>query len=177
PDSADTLHPVVSKNGARPPPRGGAPGVQGECQGAFRAESPDDPPFLLLAPLLRQERCKPDGYSDPPAVCRDWMGMPATAAPSRCMKPTRHCARAVDGGRVHARRPRRSVTGVTGSPTVSRRMQSSGDRRTLGSAPEPETAMQTVVNSREFLAEERTLLAWLRTSLGIAALGFVLDRF
>ena len=37
--------------------------------------------------------------------------------------------------------------------------------------------MQTVVDSREFLAEERTLLAWLRTSLGIAALGFVLDRF
>ena len=53
--------------------------MQGECQGAFRAESPDDPPFLLLAPLLRRERCKPDGYSDPPAVCRDWMGMPATA--------------------------------------------------------------------------------------------------
>ena len=37
--------------------------------------------------------------------------------------------------------------------------------------------MQAVVDSREFLAEERTLLAWLRTSLGIAGLGFVLDRF
>src|SRR5215471_9934857 len=37
--------------------------------------------------------------------------------------------------------------------------------------------MQTALDSREYLAEERTLLAWLRTSLGIAALGFVLDRF
>jgi putative membrane protein len=37
--------------------------------------------------------------------------------------------------------------------------------------------MEPVVDSREILAEERTLLAWLRTSLGIAGLGFVLDRF
>jgi len=37
--------------------------------------------------------------------------------------------------------------------------------------------MQTALDSREYLAEERTLLAWLRTSLGIAGLGFVLDRF
>ena len=29
---------------------------------------------------------------------------------------------------------------------------------------------------RDHLPEERTLLAWLRTSLGLAGLGFVLDR-
>src|SRR5215813_93510 len=92
---------------------------------------------------------------------------------SRCMKPTTYWAMST-GCSSTAKCPARAVTG---SRTVSRRMQSSGDRRTLGSAPEPETAMQTVVDSREFLAEERTLLAWLRTSLGIAALGFVLDRF
>jgi inner membrane protein YidH len=37
--------------------------------------------------------------------------------------------------------------------------------------------METALDSREYLAEERTLLAWLRTSLGIAGLGLVLDRF
>ena len=36
--------------------------------------------------------------------------------------------------------------------------------------------MQPVADWREHLAEERTLLAWLRTSLGLAGLGFVLDR-
>ena len=36
--------------------------------------------------------------------------------------------------------------------------------------------MEPVADWREHLAEERTLLAWLRTSLGLAGLGFVLDR-
>lgn len=49
-------------------------------------------------------------------------------------------------------------------------MTSSGDT-------EPGTVVKPEAAVRDHLANERTLLAWQRTALGIIAIGFLLDRF
>ncbi len=42
---------------------------------------------------------------------------------------------------------------------------------------EQETIQPRVKNRRTHMANERTFLAWIRTSIGIMAFGFVLERF
>ena len=45
--------------------------------------------------------------------------------------------------------------------------------------PEQESGTELLVNARRlvYFSAERTLMAWVRTALGMMALGFVIDRF
>ncbi len=43
--------------------------------------------------------------------------------------------------------------------------------------PSPETQAARVRNRRVHMANERTFLAWMRTSIGIMAFGFVVEKF
>jgi putative membrane protein len=51
------------------------------------------------------------------------------------------------------------------------------DRETAGAPADRSAPDRTEAAVRDHLANERTLLAWQRTALGVVAIGFLVDRF